>query len=648
MLSKIRPKKILLLFILVIAVALRFYHFNQLPFTWDELSAWSRLHFDSFSDLIEYGIKPDGHPAGVQVFLYFWTALLGDKEYIVKLPFNLMGVVSVYMIYKIGEIWWSKNTGLVSAAYLSSMQFFVLYSPIARPYVSGLFFTLMMVYFWSYYMFKVPDKKHLAGFIIFAALSSYNHHFSLLFAAIVGLTGLMIVPKNALKEYILAGLLIFILYIPHLPIFFHQLGIGGIGGDGNWLAKPSPYFIINFIQWAFHYSSWVIMLFLLLVVIAFVHIKSIRNNHYKWRKILILNIWVFLPIVIGYSYSILVNPVIQFSMLIFSFPYLFLIVFSTYKEIKLPFLIPLIVLIIGLNIYTLIHDRKHFQIIFNQPFNSTADILVSQKNINAKDIFLIHNYIPEYQNYYLEKNNLGDTASISIYNKNYTLSKMDSLLGSIKQDYVLLSGLPENYIALATQYFPGLLLRKNGYTYEAYLLSREESSALPLHSLISSLDFNHPTKHWEFSTSRINKDSLQNNYFSFLPKQEWGFYYSDSLKEMCGKYGGIIDMEIEFNSSNKSLNPVWVATISTDKTENKIWRGQNFKNQFIQTQKGQKSFFSLDTRLLLPPSSYHQNVFKTYIWNKNKDNFRISKINIYCRAPNPIKYALFQKVIQDD
>ena len=187
--------------IIIIGSILRFYHFFQLPFTWDELSAWNRLHFDSFAQLIEKGVKPDGHPAGIQVFLYYWTLLFGDREWIVKLPFNLMGLASIYLIYRVGTIWWSKSSGLLVAAFMSSLQFFVLYSPIARPYISGLFFTLLMVLYWSKYFWQQAKTKYLTGFVIFAVLSAYNHHFSLLFAAIVGLSGLFLVTKSQLKEY---------------------------------------------------------------------------------------------------------------------------------------------------------------------------------------------------------------------------------------------------------------------------------------------------------------------------------------------------------------------------------------------------------------------------------------------------------------
>src|ERR1700740_1949309 len=91
----------LLVFVLLTAGVLRFYKAFDIPFTHDELSALCRLRFDSFHELMEKGIKIDGHPAGVQVFLYYWTKWVGTTEFAIKLPFLLMGMGSIYFAYRL-------------------------------------------------------------------------------------------------------------------------------------------------------------------------------------------------------------------------------------------------------------------------------------------------------------------------------------------------------------------------------------------------------------------------------------------------------------------------------------------------------------------------------------------------------------------
>jgi len=641
---KYNTKEILLLIILLIAFVLRFYQFGELPFMWDELSAWNRLHFDSFSELIELGVKPDGHPAGVQVFLYYWTHLFGDTEWIVKLPFALMGVASVLVFYKIGEIWWNKTVSLLSASFMSSLQFFVLYSTLARPYISGLFLTLMMVYFWSLYMFRSPKRKFLFGYIIFSALSAYNHHFSLLLAAIVGLSGLAVLPKGKLKEYMMSGLLIFILYIPHLSIFFHQLGIGGIGGEGNWLSKPNPSFFWQFLFWAFHYSILLVITVVFIVLLSLFNRSKLNVKKQKWIKKLLLLLWFFLPFLIGYYYSVFVNPVIQFSMLIFGFPYLLLLLFSGFKEIKSVLLAGMVIVILFITTSTLIINRKHFEIIKKQIFNSSALCLNSQQNIQAKNIFFIYNTIPAYQEYYLKKYHLDRTPTISIYNKKFTLVKFDSILSHISQDYILISGLPESLVPLVKLRFPNLIERTNGYTYESYLFSRKEQASVELHQLVSSSNSWFGDKDWSIPQDRLSNDSLGNKYFSFSNKQEWGFSFKDSLHIIMPERS-IIDMQIDIITDSLPLNAVLVGIFSIS-GQKSIWRGQAFKENLVKTDLGYRLFYSLDTRLLMNTKEFERAIFKAYIWNKANEKFNVQEMKVFCRNANPIKYGLFSPILE--
>ncbi|MDD4107577.1 MAG: glycosyltransferase family 39 protein [Prolixibacteraceae bacterium] len=158
--------KSILFLILLVAAALRFVDYFELPFTHDEFSALERLNFESFSELIEKGVKVDGHPAGIQIFLFYWTSLFGKNEWIVKLPFTIMGIESVCLIYLIGQKWFNETVGLISASYLASTQFVVLYSQIARPYISGLFFSMLMVYYWTK-IIQNPNQNLFRNIIIY-------------------------------------------------------------------------------------------------------------------------------------------------------------------------------------------------------------------------------------------------------------------------------------------------------------------------------------------------------------------------------------------------------------------------------------------------------------------------------------------------
>jgi len=84
-----------LLFLLILAVAifLRFYRIFDIPFTQDEFSAIFRTDYASFGDLINYGVKPDGHPAGIQVLLFAIIRIFGVSRVLLKIPFLLFASI---------------------------------------------------------------------------------------------------------------------------------------------------------------------------------------------------------------------------------------------------------------------------------------------------------------------------------------------------------------------------------------------------------------------------------------------------------------------------------------------------------------------------------------------------------------------------
>ncbi|MCK4746878.1 MAG: glycosyltransferase family 39 protein, partial [Bacteroidales bacterium] len=304
----IENKHILLLAILILGSLLRMYNLKEIPFTHDELSVVFRTGYDSFRELITEGVMPDVHPAGIQVFMNYWVALFGDSQTAVKIPFILFGIFSIFLVYKLGEEWFGESVGLVSAAFVSALEYMVMHSQTARPYSSGLLFSLLMVYAWQRYLFK-PGKyplRWLLGYILASALCAYNHYFSLLFAALVGVTGVLFIRKKQILPYIFAGVVIFILYIPHLKIFFFQFREKGVEG---WLGKPDNDFILEYIGYVFHFSPYVLTLVAGIILAGIIsgQTRLLLRNKYFYISLA----WFFIPFLTGFFYSRYVNAVLQ-------------------------------------------------------------------------------------------------------------------------------------------------------------------------------------------------------------------------------------------------------------------------------------------------------------------------------------------------
>ncbi len=315
-------ENLLLLIILVVGGAMRFIGLDGFSYSGDEVSALIRTDLDSLSAVLKEGVKiNDMHPAGVQVFLYYWTKLFGYGEWIVRLPFVLAGIMSIFLSFKIAQRWFNTHTGLITAALLTGLQYFVLFSEIARPYSPGLLFALSTVYFWNKI---VLDKKTKVAAYLWFALSClaamYTHYYCFLFVGIVGITGVLMVHKSKRKALIFTGIGIVLLYLPHFGITSYQLDRGGLHG---WLGPPDKYWLFNYLFHLFN-ESWILIGVLAAFLIIGVYFK-IRYPEVK--KVHIVGLaWFFIAFLIGFFYSREVSPIIQNSVMIFCAPFLLMVI----------------------------------------------------------------------------------------------------------------------------------------------------------------------------------------------------------------------------------------------------------------------------------------------------------------------------------
>lgn len=319
---------ILVAFVIAVAACTRLYHPFAIPYAYDELSALFRTYYNSFTDMILYGVMmKDAHPAGIETLLYFWTKLVGYTELYVKLPFIICSVASVFYVFKIGKEWFNTTVGLVCAAYIATLQYTIMHGQEIRPYGIGLFFSAAMVYHWHNIVFR-PEKRYDLNwvlYLLFSSLCMYNHYFSLAFAGLVALTGIFFVKRRYIIRYLTAGIMMIVLYTPHLHIFYYQFFHFG-GGLSDWLAKPGNDYIIQYLLYIFHFSPYVYGLAAALLCWGIVY--SIIRKKFPAKFFFISLTWFAIPFLVGFFYSRYYNPVLQYRVLIFSFPFLLFVLFG--------------------------------------------------------------------------------------------------------------------------------------------------------------------------------------------------------------------------------------------------------------------------------------------------------------------------------
>lgn len=483
--SKFNSVDSILLFIIVATGAvLRLYNLSEIPFMHDEFSALFRTEFDNFKDLIRFGVKEkDTHPAGVQVFMYYWVNWFGTSEAIVKLPFIIFGIFSIYLVYKIGKAWFGSTSGLLAAAFMAVTQYNVMYSQLARPYASGLFLTLLMVFFWTW-MIKAPGKKkylYMAAYILASGLSAYNHAFTLLFTGIVFITGLFIIEKRFFKSYIIAGISILILYIQHLPIFFYHLSLGGIG----WLSAPTLSFLPDYLFYTLHFSYPFLALFVALFLLGFfLNRNSIIKSSYR----MISGLWFILPIIVGYLYSYIFSPMLQYSVLLFTFPYLLIFTFSFYGEIKVLTKCFIIFLILGTGISTLIINRDHYNIFYTQGFDDIPKQIESFKEENPDKNISVYLYsaTPRMMQFYFEKY-AYDYSNYNHYKGQPELIRLKEKIMADSSEYLIYAwtdGQLREFQSIIEEKYPYVIDKIKYFNAEFYVYSRHLVDPTYMHDII--------------------------------------------------------------------------------------------------------------------------------------------------------------------
>ena len=634
----------LILLILFTGALLRFYRLSEIPFTHDEFSAIIRTQFSTFHDLIEKGIKIDGHPAGVQVFLYYLVRAFGVSEITLKLPFILMGLVSVWLVYLIGKDWFNPAVGLVAASFVSFLQFPVMYSQIARPYASGLCFAMMMVYFWTKVIFH-PQRKYyqnLAGYILSGVLCAYNHHFSLLVAGMIGVTGLFYCRREGIRSYILAGLTIIAAYLPHLPILVHQLGIGGVEG---WLSKPRYDFLFDYMRYIFQFSVYIYALVLVLISLSFFRKNASPSVNKKF--ILISALWFLLPYIIGFCYSQWRSAVLQYSVLIFSFPFLLFVLFGFLKTDK-PLHKILLVAVIGMTVIpSLVFERKHFSLFYKDVYREIvkeSDHLAD--SLGADRCLVILDTKKEINRFYLSKPEYARLPFIYLQDIKGKGSLMN-LLDSCKAQYLAfgsLSSTNSEFYPLMMERFPFLVRHKSYCGGDFYLFSRTEPPLFSNEYFYEKVNTFEPSlPEWSWVSEKQISDSLAisgKRSYANITGSEFSPSYIRSLRDMIHSENDVIDVSVDIRTPLVFPGAWLVLAVTSDGKVIK-WNAASV-NDYVRPGHEGRVFQSL--RLSDIEFRHHRLMFNTYIWNPMKSHYILDDYRIKVRSGNPYLYGLYRKL----
>lgn len=622
----IKTERIVFGIILVTAAVLRFIKLGDFSLTSDELSALNRLRYDSLSTVIAEGVMLDAHPPLVQLFLYGWTWLFGTTEFVFRLPFVICSLGSVVLIYRLGKNWFNAHTGLIAAALFTTLSYGLTYSQLARPYAPGLLFSLLLLHQLTLilYIEHKPTTKRYLWFMVALLLCMYTHYYCLVFAFIAGLIGLWRTNKITRRPYVLACIGASILFIPNLPILLYQFatGGGGTGGESGWLGPPKSDWILDYLFYAFNQSWYFIAVvgsLLLLGLLA--NIRNFRISRFHAIGLLLFG----LTFLFGYLYSTYKNPILQYSVMLFAFPCLLLIISSigAIVQNKLSLAIVLGVLTCGIVSTTLEKDYYN-----TYRFGTMKEIAEYTKtwcdefgDNNVTRAVSVQN--PFYINYYMGKT---DTSFFADYQTREPedLSELIEIVQNTTTDYFVygwstISQTDEIYEIILNEFptivedqiFP--ITHLNNYVNSRItLFSKGIASRIPIWDTITAT----PPK-IQYNDS-ISLEMVSNMESIVQSNQE----FAETLILPTGRIGLKTGFYIRANIDVQEFSTAQLVVTIMRNGEPIFWRSSMF-NHYVGNQNSTVFFGSDVTDTILPTDE-----LRVYVWNLNQEQFVIENLQV--------------------
>ncbi|MBI1287545.1 MAG: hypothetical protein GC178_08185 [Flavobacteriales bacterium] len=596
-----KTEKVILGIILFVGAALRVYNFWDFSLSNDELSALARLNFNSLRDLIMEGVRIDGHPPAAQVVLWYMTKWFGNSVFVVRLPFVLAGIASVYFIFRVAKEWVSTSAGLLSSATFATLIFPVLYSRIARPYALGMLFALMAAFFWI----RIVKEKHsLADYFLLAlslALCAYSHYFAAFVAAMLAVSGTFLIKGRNLRNYLFALVGAFLLFLPYIPIFLHQLSLGGVG---QWLSKPENDWLWEHIRYVFN-DSWIV---LIIIPIAGISGYFLCKSKKSFLKIGLPLIFFLAPFVVGFAYSKWVNPVLQNSTLLFSFPFLLVFIFAGWNDDRPKITTAASIVLLTVSFSSTVFEKQFFRTNYFGVFKELAvDVIDWNKEVNSNALLIGDFNHPFYINYYLERN---EPLKLSLYRTTDEkgLAELKSLVDTSSNEYAIYAWSTINQVpeveAIIREKFP-IEVKRDTYFNSEVVMFRKGVSEF---SFSEKLNFE-KTDSWNVNPDAVQQDSTGIKYIQMTGENLFGPTFQTSVQPLIDK--GVSEIVVRITCSEISeTSGIQLVYEQSNGDDRYVWESDPFARQFSS---GGPNWGVFSYKLKLPHGDV--DMLKIYPWS---------------------------------
>jgi hypothetical protein len=251
-------------------------------------------------------MKVTGQPGNMQplyfLLQYFFWPLVGFSAFMLRFVPSLFALLTLVMTFKLGEVLFGWQAGLLGALLVALLPLHVHYAQIARPYSLLALFSLASAYFLLQAL-TTGRPAHWVGFALTATVNFYTHFNSLfvlvvegLLAGVVWLVTLAAVsrkhrPMSKLVGPVLGFLAVAVLCLPGA---LRLLSLPWTGEGGRITVELTAPFFTRFLYRIGLITPWLRGAVLGLMTLGLLLTLYRR----RWQAALLVVLWLALPFVI--------------------------------------------------------------------------------------------------------------------------------------------------------------------------------------------------------------------------------------------------------------------------------------------------------------------------------------------------------------
>jgi len=333
-------------------------------------------------------IAQDVHVPLYHMMLHFWQIIFGSGVAVARRLSLIFFILSIPAMYMFGKSAYDKHIGLFASVLLSISAFMNWYGNETRMYSLLVLVTILNQYFFMK-LFTKPDRDSWLGFFITCLFGIYTHYFFFFVLAINGLFYLFnikLFEKNALKRFILIGIILALAFAPWITYVFM---LGKASNAQPSLITPSSVDLFNtFSQFLFgfqtdHINTILVSLWPLTVLLGFIALR--RNRGIKPQTVYLIMCFI-LPNVLAFAVSF-IRPVYLSRYLIITIPSMFLLLSYLLSRYPLKLSIALRVVIIAVMLGTLSVEAMSTQTPVKEDYSDAA--LYLQNHAAPSDVIVV-------------------------------------------------------------------------------------------------------------------------------------------------------------------------------------------------------------------------------------------------------------------